>query len=84
MLYNFCKNHLTDSFFSYVKDKILNDFYVDILTGAMLIDLKKFFYTINHNILLKKYIFRWIFSLINCRRFQVNIKNKHSDAANIN
>ena len=41
MLHRFCKNHSTDTCLLYVKDKILKDFYFNILTGAMLIDLKK-------------------------------------------
>ena len=62
------------------------------LTGMILIDLKKAFDTINHDILLKKMSLAgfscqsitWFESYLSNRRFQVNIKNKYSNVANIN
>ena len=50
----FRQNHLTDTYFSYLTDKILTGFDSDLLTGIILIDLQKAFDTMNHNILLKK------------------------------
>ena len=58
----------------------------------ILIDLQKGFDTINHNILLKKMSsigfssqsVTWFRSYLSNRRFQVNIKNKYFNVANIN
>ena len=50
----FRQNHLTDTYLSYLTDKILTDFDSDLLTGMILIDLQKAVDTMNHNILLKK------------------------------
>ena len=82
----FRKNH------SYLTDKILTGFDSGLLTGMVLIDLQKAFDTINHNILLKKVFsiacssqsITWSGSYLSNRRFQVNIKNKYSNVANIN
>ena len=58
----------------------------------ILVDLKNEFDTINHDILLKKmssvgFSFQsitWFESYLSNRRFQVNIKNKYYNVANIN
>ena len=50
----FCKNHSTDTSFSYLADKILTGFDSGLLTEIILIDRQKAFHTINHDILLKK------------------------------
>ena len=50
----FRKNHSIDACLSYLTDKILTGFDSGLLTGIILIDLKKTFDTINHNILLKR------------------------------
>ena len=86
----FRKNHSADTCLSYLTDKILRDFDPVLLTGMILIDLQKAFDTINHNILLKKMSsigfssqsITWFGSYLSNRRFQVNIKNKHSNVAN--
>ena len=88
----FRKNHSTDTCLSYLTDKIRTGFDCGLLTGMILIDLQKAFDTINHNILLKKMSsigfssqsITWFGSYLSNRRFQVNIKNKYSNVANIN
>ena len=88
----FRKNHSTDTCLSYLTDKILTGFDSGLLTGMILIDLQKAFDTINHDLLLKKMslagssfqTITWFESYLSNRRFQVNIKNKCSNVANIN
>ena len=73
-------------------DKILTSFDSGLLAGKIPIDLQKPFDTINHNILLKKMSLiefssqsiTWFGSYLSNRRFQVNVKNKYSNVANIN
>ena len=73
-------------------DKILTGFDSGLLTGMKLIDLQKAFDTINNNVLLKKMSLAgfscqsitWFESYLSNRRFQINIKNKYSNVANIN
>lgn len=50
----FCKNHLTDSCLSYLRNKILTGFDSGLLTEIVLIDLQKVFDLTNHEILLWK------------------------------
>ena len=50
----FRKNGLTDTLLSYLIDKILTRFDYGLLTGMIFIDLQKSFYTVNHDILLRK------------------------------
>ena len=52
----FRKYHSSDTCLSYLTDKILTGFDSGLLTGMILIDLQKALDTINHNILLKKYL----------------------------
>ena len=58
ILYNyqsgFRKNHSTDSFLTFLYDKILKGFDEGLMTGMILIDLQKAFDTIDHDILLQK------------------------------
>ena len=58
ILYNcqsgFRKNHSTDSCLRFLHDKILKGFDKGLMTSMILIDLKKAFDTIDHDILLKK------------------------------
>ena len=49
----FRKNFSTDSYLSYLNDKIATGFESGLYTGIILIDLEKAFDTINHKILLK-------------------------------
>ena len=53
----FRTKHSTDLPLSYLNDKILKGFNNGPFTGMILIDLQKAFGTINHNILLEKYIY---------------------------
>ena len=88
----FCKNHLTDTCLSYLTDKIQTGFDSGLSTGMILIDLQKAFDPINHNISMKKLSsigfshqsITWFGSYLSNRRFQVSIKNKYSNVANIN
>ena len=50
----FRTKHSTDLCLSYLNDKILKGFENDLFTGMVLIDLRKAFDTIGHNILLEK------------------------------
>ena len=79
----FCKNHSTDTSLSYLTDKIFG-FYCRILTGIILIDLKKVFDNINHDVLLKKMVplgfsnqtIMSFQSYLSDKSFRVNIKKK--------
>ena len=57
----FRKNHSTDTCLSYLTDKKLTGFDSGLLTWMILIYLQKALDTINHDILLKKNVFGWIF-----------------------
>ena len=46
------KFHSTDTCLSYLHDKIIKGFDSDLLTGMVLINLRKAFNTIDHNILI--------------------------------
>ena len=78
----FRKNHSTGTCLSYLTDKILTGFDSCLLTGMILIDLRKAFDTISHNILLTKMssvafsfqFITWFESYLSNRRFQVDIK----------
>ena len=84
----FCKNHSTDTSLSYLTDKIFG-FYCRILTGIILIDLKKVFDNINHDVLLKKMVplgfsnqtIMSFQSYLSDKSFRVNIKKKNSSTA---
>ena len=52
----FCKNHSTDTSFSYLTNRILTGFDSGLLTGMILIDLQKAFDTINYDLLVKKWL----------------------------
>ena len=87
----FRKNYSTDTSLSYFTNRTLTGFDSDLLTGMILIDLRKDFNTINHDILLKKmaclgfsnHSIRWFQLYLSSRRFRVNIKNKYSSTAKI-
>ena len=80
----FRKNHSTDTLLSYLTNKIMTCFDSGLLTGMILIHLKKAFDTINHDILLKKmaslgfsnHSKKWFQSYLSNRSFRVNIKKK--------
>ena len=76
---------------SYLNDKILKGFDNGLFTGMILIDLKKVFDTIDHNILLEKLkaigfcddTVNWFHSYLTDRAFLVSIKNKYSSISKI-
>ena len=51
---------------SYQLDKIFIGLDFGLLTGMVLIDLQNILGTKDNNILLKKYVYSWFFSSINC------------------
>lgn len=59
-----CKKHPTNTSFLYLTDEILRDIDSGLLTGMILINLKKAFNIINDKILLRKYPV-WDFQIIN-------------------
>ena len=71
--------------------KILKGFDNGLFTGMILIDLKKAFDTIDHNILLEKLkaigfcddTVNWFHSYLADRAFLVSIKNKYSSISKI-
>ena len=69
----FRKNHSTDTFLSFLNDKILKGFDDGLLTGMIFIDLQKAFDTINH------YTVKWFQSYLSNRKFTVNLENSFSE-----
>ena len=78
-----------DSFLSYLQDKVRKEFNSGLLTGLMLIDLRKAFVTIDHNILAEKMkcmgfpndVTNWFEYYLSKRMFRVHVKNIFSDKA---
>ena len=76
----FTKNLSTDTCLSFLNDKILKGFDDGLVTGMILIDLQKAFYTINHDIIFKKlsiigfsdHTVKWFQSHLLNRKFTVN------------
>ena len=72
---------------SFLNDKILKGFDNGLVTGMILIDLQKAFYTINHDIILKKlsiigfsdHTVKWFQSYLSNRKFMVNSFSKVSN-----
>ena len=85
------KSPSTDPYVSCLNDKILKGFNKGLFTGMILIDLKKAFDTINHEILLVKlHAIRssvktavWFKSYLSDRAFKVNIDNHFLDLSKI-
>ena len=79
----FRKFFSTDSCLSYLNNKIATGVKSVLYTGMILIDLRKAFDTVNHDILLKKMEFigfseettKWFKSYLSNRKFEVHIKN---------
>ena len=95
ILYNyqsgFRKKHSTDSFLTFLYDKILKGFDEGLMTGMILIDLQKAFDTIDHDILLQKlnaigfsnHTIGWFKSYLSNRLFRVHLENCYSDSSSI-
>ena len=95
VLYNyqsgFRGNHSTNLCLYFLTDKVLKGFDKGLLTGMILIDLKKAFDTRDHEILLQKLkaikfsesTIKWFKSYLSERIFLVNIENKLSDFGEI-
>ena len=95
LLYNyqsgFRTNHSTNQCLSRLTDKILKGIDEGLLTGMILIDLKKAFNTINHEILFKKlkakgfseWCITWFQSYLSKRIFFISIENQLSDYGGI-
>ena len=71
--------------------QILKGFDDDLLTGMTLINLRKVFETINHNMLLKKlsitgfsdHAIKWFQFYLSNRKFTVNLENSFSEISSI-
>ena len=87
----FRTKHSSDLYLSYLNDKILKGFDNSLFTGMILIDLKKAFDTIGHNILLEKLkvigfcdnTVNWFHSYLTDRAFLVSLENKYSSILKI-
>ena len=87
----FRKNHSTDTSLAFLTDKILRGIDTGLLTGMNLINLRKAFDTINHDILLKKMFavkfsdcsINWFQSYLSNRSFRVSVQGKYSCIAKI-
>ena len=87
----FRPQHSTDFCLSFLNNKILNGFDAGLLTGMILIDLRKAFDTIDHKILLNKMQYlnfsentiAWFRSYLENRTFLVTIENITSNAGNL-
>ena len=87
----FRKNHSTDFCLSYLTDKISKGFDSGLLTGVILIDLQKAFYTADHNILLLKMsslgfareVIDWYKLYLSSRKVYVNVHEIFSNSADL-
>ena len=87
----FRRKYSTDLCLSYLNNKIWKGFDNGLLTGVILIDLKKVFDTINHNMLLEKLrasgfcddIINWFHSDLTDPAFLVCIENEYSSITTI-
>ena len=83
----FRKFHSTDTCLSYLNYKILKSIDCGLMTGLILIDLRKAFDTIDHEILLEKMVhlqfstqsIMWFKSYLTNRTFIVNVENSFSE-----
>ena len=87
----FRKNHSTDFCLSYLTDKISKGFDSGLLTGVILIDLQKAFYTADHNILLLKMsslgfareVIDWYKLYLSSMKVYVNVHEIFSNSADL-
>ena len=85
----FRKFHSADSCLTYLQVKVSKGFDSGLLTGMILIDLKKAFDTIDHKILIKKMkcmgfsngVTKWFECYLSKRMFSVHVRNSFSDKA---
>ena len=85
----FRKFHSTDSFLSYLQDKVAKGFDSGLFTGMILINLQKAFDTIDHKILIEKMkcmgfsndVTKWFESYLSKRMFSVHVGKSFSDNA---
>ena len=88
---NNCQSRFRRNYWTDFHDKDLNGFDKWLKTGMILADLQKTFYTINHDILLKKlsaivfsdHTIGWLKSYHSNLLFRVNLENHYSDPSNI-
>ena len=83
--------HSMDLYLFYLNDKILKVFDKGMMTGMILIDLKKAFDTIDHDLLLQKlyaigfskHTANWFKSYLSNRSFLVNLRNNFSQPVSV-
>ena len=83
---DFCKNHSPNTSLSYLTQKILTSFESGLFTGRILVGFEKAFYTVNHDVLLRKlsslrfsnHSIMWFQSYLSDRHFRVNVKSRYS------
>ena len=81
------KNNSTDTCLSFLNDKILKDLHDGLVTGMILTDLQKEFYTVNLDILSNKssivvfydHTIKCFQSYLSNRKFTVNFENSFSE-----
>ena len=87
----FRKKHSTDFCFFYSNDKILKGFDKGMMTGMVLIDLRKAFDITDHDVLLQKLnaigfskqTVNWFESYLSSRSFLINLGNNFSQPASV-
>jgi len=87
----FRTNHSTNSCLSYLSNKVVKGFDQGMITGMILIDLRKAFDTIDHGILLQKMEYlgfspatiKWFESYLTNRIFKVNVGDEYSNPGDL-
>ena len=89
--FGFRKNYSTNTCLGHLTDKITNGFEKGLFTGMILVDLQNAFYTIAHQILIKKMkylgfsknVIAWLKSYLSERKFKININTSYSNPSNL-